>query len=191
VQNEPDALQICVRCGYDLRGTQVESPCPECGILAGRSRDEGLDLWKARPWWLRVVSVGIYLMLLAMPLTVSWGLFVDPLQRMLRRKLDLLLSKISFLAVELVEHFRILGFDVAALLLLIGVRLATIKERKPTIDRHHARLRRWTRVAGFLPLSGLALMHGMMSLPYRRFFTPTAAGVNQWASCSFPTPLRH
>ena len=62
-----DALpaDACFRCGYDLRGIADDSPCPECGLLAGRSRMPSDELRHARPRWLRTLSVGTWLTLVA------------------------------------------------------------------------------------------------------------------------------
>jgi hypothetical protein len=55
----------CYRCGYDLRGIANAGVCPECGLLAERSRRVTDELHDTRPRWLRSLSRGIDLILLA------------------------------------------------------------------------------------------------------------------------------
>lgn len=56
----------CFRCGYPLVGIADDRPCPECGLLAARSRRETDELHLARPRWLKRLSRGVWLLLLAM-----------------------------------------------------------------------------------------------------------------------------
>src|SRR5437762_9680970 len=58
----------CLRCGYDLRGIANEQACPECGLLAERSRRVTDELHDTRPRWLRRLAWGVWLILLAIPL---------------------------------------------------------------------------------------------------------------------------
>jgi len=60
----------CYRCGYVLRGIGDDQPCPECGLLARRSRRPSDELHYTRPRWLRRVSRGSNLLLLAILLIV-------------------------------------------------------------------------------------------------------------------------
>src|SRR5688572_27496966 len=62
----------CFRCGYDLRGMSDNTPCPECGLLAGRSRMPSEELKHARPRWLGKLSAGVWLIILAQMLAISW-----------------------------------------------------------------------------------------------------------------------
>ena len=63
----PDTI-ACFRCGYDLRGVDDEAACPECGLLAGRSRPATSRLRDANPAYLRRVSVGVWLILVTLPM---------------------------------------------------------------------------------------------------------------------------
>ena len=45
----------CYRCGYDIRGIASDQPCPECGLLAERSRRVTDELHNTRPTWLRTI----------------------------------------------------------------------------------------------------------------------------------------
>ena len=49
----------CVRCGYDLRTTADNQPCPECGLLAIRSRQVSAHLDETTPAWLGRINVGL------------------------------------------------------------------------------------------------------------------------------------
>src|SRR5687767_5760229 len=70
---------LCMRCGYDLRGLSDETACPECGLLAQRSRLPTEELKHARPRWLWKLSVGIWLVLLAQMAGFAWGMFGETL----------------------------------------------------------------------------------------------------------------
>src|SRR5580765_3129732 len=62
----------CYRCGYDLRGIADDQPCPECGLLARRSRRPTDELHNSRPRWLRRISRGANLILLAILIAAVW-----------------------------------------------------------------------------------------------------------------------
>jgi hypothetical protein len=55
----------CYRCGYALHGIADDQPCPECGLLARRSRRVTDDLHRTRPRWLRRITIGVVLLLVA------------------------------------------------------------------------------------------------------------------------------
>src|SRR5688572_24711285 len=61
----PNVEDACFRCGYALHGIADDQPCPECGLLAARSRQVTDELHHTRPRWLRRLSIGVWLMLLA------------------------------------------------------------------------------------------------------------------------------
>src|SRR6185437_1336865 len=56
-------INECYRCGYDLRTIDNAHPCPECGLLAERSRHLTDELHDTRPRWLRSLARGVWLML--------------------------------------------------------------------------------------------------------------------------------
>jgi hypothetical protein len=55
----------CLRCGYDLSATPVNSPCPECGLAAHRSVIDHVDPGDCRPSWVRWIAIGSLLLLIA------------------------------------------------------------------------------------------------------------------------------
>ena len=139
----------CYRCGYALRGIDDDRPCPECGLLARRSRRPSDELHYTRPRWLRRVSRGSNLLLLAILLIV-----ISP-------ALSLLLLKVTNATIPTrslrwaLPLIPLLNVDVAALLLLIGAWLLASPERYPPADRAD-RGRRWLlRVLAFAPLVGV------------------------------------
>jgi hypothetical protein len=55
----------CLRCGYDLRATPPQSPCPECGLAAHRSVIAYAHPDDCQPGWVRAIAVGSWLLLTA------------------------------------------------------------------------------------------------------------------------------
>ncbi len=135
----------CYRCGYDLRGIANEGACPECGLLAERSRRVTDELHDTRPRWLRSLSRGIDLILLAI---------IAPIGE-------------SFLA-AIILRFRppswnsypdFIGFDLSAVLLAIGVILLTRPEGYAPADRADRRLRILMRIVVIVPIAAMVLLH--------------------------------
>src|SRR4051812_31770025 len=62
----------CYRCGYQLRGVADDQPCPECGLLAERSRRPSDELHDTRPGWLARLAWGVRLILLALLAAGAW-----------------------------------------------------------------------------------------------------------------------
>src|ERR1700683_2690941 len=76
----------CYRCGYDLRGIANDRACPECGLLAQRSRRVSDELHNTRPRWLRKLARGVWLMLLALILLFVLPILADQSREWLYRR---------------------------------------------------------------------------------------------------------
>jgi hypothetical protein len=149
------AEDTCYRCGYDLRGIADDQPCPECGLLAERSRRPTDELHHTRPGWLRRLAWGVRLILLAIGAAVLWpfATYVGQAQ------LAVSIAGTSSWAYPLWIHLMWVGGDVAVGLLLGGVWLLTSREGFPPADRADAWRRRWLRIVALAPLGALVLLH--------------------------------
>ena len=134
----------CYRCGYDLRGIDNTRPCPECGLLAERSRHVTDELHNTRPRWLGNLSRGVWLILLAIPLSIFIGIVVFAVDTVLVDSLAL--WRLPRLIVWSLLH------DVPSALFLVGVILLTVRENYPPADKQDRILRRFLRIAAALPL---------------------------------------
>jgi hypothetical protein len=146
------AKDECYRCGYELRSIGDEQACPECGLLAQRSRRATDELHNSRPRWLRSLSIGINLILLSIATPFIWPLaiivilpFLNPLFR------D---GRLFFV-----------GFDAAALLLFLGIILLTRKEEYPPADAADRRLRNLLRAAGMVAVVGMVVVNLAYEFP--------------------------
>ena len=141
-----DSINACYRCGYALHGIADESPCPECGLLARRSRRPTDELRYTRPRWLRHVSLGSNLLLAAIVLLV-----VSPALSLLLMKVSNGMTPPPSLRWTL-PLIPLLGLDAAALILLAGAWLLASPEGYPPADCAD-RSRRWLlRFVAFAPL---------------------------------------
>ena len=125
----------CYRCGYDLRGIADNQPCPECGLLAERSRRVTDELHNTRPKWLRTIARGSNLILLAIVTAVVWTLFLK--------------NDVGFIASNMAMRrpdFGVWGLDFALLIFLLGVTLLTRREGYPPADLSYRWLRRLLRI---------------------------------------------
>jgi hypothetical protein len=125
----------CYRCGYDLRGIADDQPCPECGLLAERSRRVTDELHNTRPKWLRTIARGSNLILLAIVTVVAWTLF-------LHNDVGFIVSYMSMRHPD----FGLWGLDFALLIFLLGVALLTRREGYAPADLADRWLRRLLRV---------------------------------------------
>jgi hypothetical protein len=150
-----DLADTCYRCGYDLRGIADDQPCPECGLLAQRSRRPSDELQDTRPAWLRRLSWGVRLILLAIGMAVLWpfATYIGQAQ------LAVTVAGTSKWAYPLWIHLMWAGGDVAGVVLLGGVWLLTSREGYPPADQADAWRRRLLRIVALAPLGALALLH--------------------------------
>jgi hypothetical protein len=132
----------CYRCGYDLRGFTNDQACPECGLLAERSRRPSDELHDTRPRWLRSLSWGIIFILLAIAAP-----FVGP--------------PLAALILNLYPQawYLAIGLDLAAIFLFLAVIFLTRKEGYPPADLADHRLRTQLRWMTAVPLLAALLLH--------------------------------
>jgi len=121
---------LCYRCGYLLHGIANEQPCPECGLLAERSRRVSDELHNTRPRWLKRLSRGTKLLLLALLAPFFTPTLVGALQQW-----GGWLSLSATLEYRLALLLPFACLDIAALLLIGGVLLLTGREGYPAADR--------------------------------------------------------
>jgi hypothetical protein len=154
----------CYRCGYDLRGIENTQPCPECGLLAERSRHVTDELHDTRPIWLRKIALGGMLIVLAIPS----GLVAPPVVYFF----------VPQTAVGSTIFYWLLDssvFLVASIVLFAGVTLLTAPENYPPADTADAWLRRLLRALSAVPIAVALLIGAAVSfqLPVARGFVYT------------------
>src|SRR5687768_5021146 len=119
-------IDDCYRCGYDLRGVADEQPCPECGLLAGRSRRPTDELHDTRPDWLRRLSMGVWLILAAAAAGFCAPLISELADQYARRSVGPPTTLAKFAVYRAITtHAAIAGADLPALLFLAGIFLLT------------------------------------------------------------------
>jgi len=152
---QTDDTILCFRCHYDLRGVADDQPCPECGLLAGRSRRATDELREARPVWLRSLSRGIWLVLIALVLAIGWPLVLNNLPEAINEKLFNLAIRItgSPNGPYYLRPIVAAGGEIAAVLLVgIGCFLSTRAEGYEPADQLDRKRRAVIRILGFVPL---------------------------------------
>jgi hypothetical protein len=149
----PTPPDECYRCGYDLRGIEDTHPCPECGLLAQRSRRVSDELHNTRPKWLRTIALGSNLMLLAIILAGTalpiWTNYLQPSPSYVGAYWGTfwIYSPKSLVLIELSP----------ALLLWLGIFLLTRREGYPPADQADQRLRFWLRIVAAAPMGILLI----------------------------------
>jgi hypothetical protein len=160
-----DVTSDCYRCGYNLHTIADDQPCPECGLLAERSRRITDELHNTRPRWLASIARGVWLLLAAILLAFAWFVTIPPIlaqasQAYARtwRAGVAAPPRVQFMidySTELISS----GFYVAGLLLLVGCWQLTAAEGYPPADRTD----RWRRIAirilALLPLAAFGVEH--------------------------------
>jgi len=184
-----EAADNCYRCGYPLLGIEDEQACPECGLLARRSRRTTDELHNTRPRWLRRISRGANLVLLAIIVTTTWPFVWLVAARPLY---GIVGPGVLWYGVPL------LGLLIGAVLAALGVWLLTGDEGYPPADRADRRLRGTLRFAACVPLMAVGvvvfsevLMQLIMS-PARRYDLRTLFSYLAWALCTVgmaPLPI--
>lgn len=150
----------CLRCGYNLIGIANERACPECGLLAERSRRVTDELHESRPRWLRRLSWGVWCILLALVTPVA-GFFANSL-------LDGVIRELAWQRAGwwglLAEYAPILPFDLGAILLTRGVWWLASPEGYGPADAADRRRRRALRLAVLGPWLALLIVHAYFLL---------------------------
>ncbi|MGB7158618.1 MAG: hypothetical protein WBD40_11165 [Tepidisphaeraceae bacterium] len=147
-----DRPDECYRCGYPLLGIDDEQACPECGLLARRSRRESDALHNTQPRWLRRISCGVNLILIAMLLSLLWPFPRVTVERLIFESIAPRVA--SRLPWGLIVN---LGHVVAALVAFAGIWLLASPEGYPPADRADRRLRGMLRLAGVAPIAVVVL----------------------------------
>jgi hypothetical protein len=151
----------CFRCDYDLRGIADEQPCPECGLLAERSRRKTEHLADAPPGWLRRVAIGLWLILISFLAAGAWPILMGVIIniRTVTRAWPVVSTSNVFYG----------GFLIAAVLFLIGNHLFTAAESAISLDDTDQHRRRKLRRMAWLPLLALIVLVAREWVPYRTF----------------------
>jgi hypothetical protein len=173
VEHDAD-LDRCYRCGYALRGIEDEQPCPECGLLARRSRRTTDELRYTRPRWLRRVSRGTSLLVLAIVVVAASPVLSLALLHLVN-VVSVNWSQVTVVvrpsrAAPLVALIPLLAFDAAALLVFFGAWLLSSREGYPPADRADRRLRWSLRLAAFALVLTLGVLNVERYLVYQGGF---------------------
>jgi hypothetical protein len=150
----------CYRCGYDLRGVADEQPCPECGLLAVRSRRPTDELHDTRPGWLRRLAWGLRLMLLAVLVLPAWPAAVALIEQQAPAVIRWgpagpnVPQMFAF-----GQHARQFVGDLAVLLFAAGIFLMTSREGYAPADRADRSRRRLLRLATLPLVLAMSVSH--------------------------------
>jgi hypothetical protein len=139
----------CYRCGYNLRGIADDHPCPECGLLAQRSRRPSDELHHTRPQWLRKIAWGTNLILFSIVLICVAPFVMDQID-------SFVISNMGW-GWTFYRYLMLANVVVPALMFWIGLFLLTSREGYPPADRV---ARPWAialRTASLTPIAMIGL----------------------------------
>ena len=163
-----EASDSCVRCDYDLRGVADDQPCPECGLLAEQTRKRSDDLTDATPRWLGSIRLGVLLLLLAHVIAILWipvfammGNALRPVFLGMKGTVPQWWFPSPFFSRNY-DLIYLCGFDVAALLLLIGVWVVSRPQPNAATAHLDRRLCNLLRLAAFAPIFAMGLAHWLL-----------------------------
>jgi hypothetical protein len=199
IQPDGVAADDCYRCGYDLRGIASDQACPECGLLAERSRRVSDELHDSRPRWLRRLARGVWLMLVALVVLIGFSIAMDRVRdwiliTSLRPNL-LMISNGGFVPRSwwrssqfwefLIELFPLVGPGIGAATFFLGVLMLTSREQYGPADHSDRRRRLLLRALCVVPLLGVIADGTLMQLnqksPYGNYI--------DWRWLDFALPL--
>ena len=144
-----ESFQECFRCGYNLRGIPNDKPCPECGLLAERSRPVTHELHDTRPRWLHRLSRGIWLMLLAIFIALAWPLLPRAFEQVIVDSV----ARFSWpVRATVYNALPFIGAFVAGFMLFVAIFLLTTPEGYAAADQADRRRRRWLRLYAAVPI---------------------------------------
>lgn len=145
-----DTTDDCYRCGYNLHGIADDQACPECGLLAERSRRTSDELHLTRPTWLRRLFLGVLSILLGLLAAPMITLAVAAKNRPLHSTV-MPQGLLDFLEVLL----PLLGLFVGGIVIGVGAWLLTHPEGYAPADAADQRRRNWLRIASVVPTFGV------------------------------------
>ena len=188
--DEAISADACFRCGYDLRGIADDSPCPECGLLAGRSRMPSDELRHARPRWLRTLGVGTWLTLAAwagVP-AAAWLLTIQ-LHGIRQNYLSYFSIPAGTGSAAIELQLLPLPFTLAAAGLAAGTWLLTAAEGRADADQATRGRRRVLRLMGLVPLALTLEVHAMLLGSPRMFWDAFNSPLTVMAGFALTLPL--
>ena len=159
----------CYRCGYDLRGIANDRACPECGLLAERSRRVSDELHNTRPRWLRKLARGVWLMLLSLVMLFVLPIVADQLRTWLYN-----MSRFGGFWWRLADLLSLVSLAIPAVMFLLGVLSLTAREQYGPADQDDRRRRWLLRVLAPVPLLGTvaAILTGSLFLRHWPYTEP-------------------
>lgn len=157
-----DAAGECLRCGYSLVGIANDQACPECGLLAERSRRVTDELHESRPRWLRRLSWGVWFILLGVASPVPLLALLSVYERELFS--SAWARGVTWRVIW--DVIEVAPFDVGLVLLSWGVWLLSSREGYPPVDVAEARPRRRLRQALAGPWLALIVFQLDLALDY-------------------------
>jgi hypothetical protein len=168
-------MSVCLRCGYDLRATPPEAPCPECGLAAHRSVFEHFHPDDCPPRWVASIALASVLLLISyvgLALFFAFMVFAPPQFGNVMFGVNInIFGRIGPWS----PQWMIIGLLALAVLHAIANFLLSRNDRRHA-TRRISRMQRWAlRIVPLSPIVGLGLIE------YVYWFQPNVNG-NWWPS---------
>ncbi len=149
-------MPVCLRCGYDLRATPVEAPCPECGLAAHRSVIEHSHPDDCPPGWVGMIAAASVMLLISY---VGFGLFLVTIL-LSGRSYQIMLLGVDWLFVQAPWLIQVYWGLVALAFLHAAANFLLSRDDRRHANRGISRLHGWAlRVLPVFPILGLAAMY--------------------------------